>query len=337
MGKKDRLLCMNDWSIFDRCRALCDRHPGSHRGRLTLVLILMLLAASMPPAAVAQTGAATDFQAPTRLFPAPTAYDLVTMPGDLVFMRYSLGALDRAARLQLKLRQMLFAFERWAGSELVMTVYVLTPEEWKESGINMPYGVPVRVGHSSLAVPAVGDSQTALLWQQLQITPPSSPEMPARGGPEHGPSLVMSDVFSMLFVGEILVDRADLAGDEFWVRSLLAQLASVEFMQRSGDVTVRELDLLYRQVLAQHPAKALASSDLRPEIDMRDWLWFQANFHQGAKILREEEGRGVWKKLRKIRKRSGGVLTGAALLDKYDSLRDWYYGSFAAISTRPVP
>ena len=288
-------------------------------------------------ASMARSGqAVTDFQAPTRLFPAPTAYDLVTMPGDLVFMRYSLGALDRAARLQLKLRQMLFAFQRWADSELVMTVYVLTPNEWRDSGINMPYGVPVRVGHSSLAVPAVGDQRTALLWQQLNVTPPSSPDLPSRGAPEHGPSMVMADVLSMLFIGEILVDRGNLSGDEYWVRGLLTHLASVEFMQRSGDITVRELDLLYRQVLSQRPSKAMAASDLRPEIGMRDWLWFQANFHQGAKILREEEGRGVWKKLRKLRKRSGGVLTGAALLDKYEPLRDWYYDSFAAISTRPV-
>ena len=148
--------------------------------------------------------------------------------------------------------------------------------------------------------------------------------------------MVMSDVISMLFVGEILVDHADLSGDEFWVRGLLTHLASVEFMQRSGDITVRELDLLYRQVRAQRPAKAMAASDFRSEIGMRDWLWFQAHFHQGAKILREEEGRGVWKKLQKLRKRSGGVLTGAALLDKYEALHDWYYGSFAAISTRPV-
>ena len=257
------------------------------------------------------------------------------MPGDVVFMRYPLGALDRAARLQLKLTQMLLSSQRWSGSQLVMTVYVLTADEWRDAGINMPYGIPVRVGHSSLAVPAAGNNETAQLWQQLQVTLPSSPDLTSRGGPAHGPSLVMADVISLLFVGEILVDRAELAGDEFWVRGLLAQLASVEFMQRSGDITVRELDLLYRQVLSQRPSKALAASDLRPEIGMRDWLWFQAHFHSGAKILREEEGRGLWKKLKKLKKRSGGVLTGAALLDKYEPLRDWYYNSFAAISTRP--
>lgn len=286
--------------------------------------------------APAQTATYKDFQAPTRLFSAPSTPDLITMPGDIVFMRYSLGALDRAARLQFKLQQMLFFFERWAESQLVMTVYVLTPEEWASSGINMPYGVPVRVGHSGLAVPATGDMETARLWQQLQVTLPSSPELPSRGGPEHGPSLVMADVLSMLMMGEMLIDRAELAGDDFWVRGLLTHTALVDYMQRSGVSTIRELDLLYRQIQAQRPAKAMASSDLRPEIGMRDWLWFQAAFHQGAKVLKEEEGRGLWKKIRKMKKRNGGALTGAALLDKYDGLREWYESTFSAISTRPA-
>ena len=318
------------------------RGVGSAVRKVGLTLVLVLGAVSaLGSEAAAQTarqgrpGAVTDFQAPTRLFPAPTAYDLVTMPGDIVHMRYPLGALDRAARLQFKLRQMLFAFERRADSQLVMTVYVLDRDEWTESAINMPYGVPVRVGHSGLAVPALGDLETARLWQELQVTLPSAPELPTRGGPEHAPSTVMADVLSMLLLGEILIDRADFSGDDFWVRGLLAHVTLVEYMQRSGDITMRDLDLLYRQVQAQRPPKALAAADLRPEIGMRDWLWFQAAFHDGAKILREEEGRGLWKKLKKLKKRSGGVLTGAALLDKYDNLRQWHERTFSAVSTRP--
>ena len=144
--KKYKLTAMNDMSTPEPSKpSLCRRRDrvssAKSKLRSSLVVWLVGLAVVLVPTitSLAQSGrAVTDFQAPTRLFPAPTAYDLVTMPGDLVFMRYSLGALDRAARLQLKLRQMLFAFQRWAGSELVMTVYVLTPEEWRASGINMP-------------------------------------------------------------------------------------------------------------------------------------------------------------------------------------------------------
>ena len=292
----------------------------------------MLLVAAL--GASSASAAVTNFQAPTRLFTAPTATDLVTMPGDIVHMRYSLGALDRAARLQLKLRGMLFSSDRWNGGPMVMTVYVLTRDEWAVSGINMPYGVPVRVGHTGLAVPAQGDGETARLWQELQVTLPGAPDQAATGGPEHAPSTVMADVFSILLLGQTLIDRAELAGDDFWVRGLLAHLASVDYMQRSGDLTYRELDMLYRQIRAQRPPRAMAATDLRPEIGMRDWLWFQANLHEGAKVLRDAEGRGLWKKLKKLKKRGGGVLTGAALLDKYEPLRAWYENSFSAISTR---
>lgn len=302
---------------------------------LASILLAVGTMASSGTVASAQPATKKDFQAPTRLFPAPTASDLVTLNGDYLTMQYSLGALDRAARLQLKLRTMLQALERWAKTDLVMTVYVLSRDEWRISKLNMPYGIPVRVGHSGLAVPAMGDSETARLWQQLQVTLPSSQEPPTRGGPEHTPSTVMADVLSMLMVGEALVDHSGYAGDDFWVRGLLTQLALVEFMERTGDTTLRELDMLYQQVLSQRPPKALAASDLRPEIGMRDWLWFQASFHQGAKVLRREEGRGIWKKFKKLKKRNQGVLTGASLLDKYEPLRDWYYDSFSAVSTRP--
>jgi len=80
----------------------------------------------------------------------------------------------------------------------------------------------------------------------------------------------------------------------------------------------------------------LAASDYNPDVDLGDWLFFQARFYQGAKILVDEEGRDAVKKMLKLRDRNDGLLTDSAVLDKYDNVAAWYQESFSAVSTRPA-
>ncbi|MEO1367581.1 MAG: hypothetical protein AAFX50_10430, partial [Acidobacteriota bacterium] len=113
-------------------------------------------------------------------------------------------------------------------------------------------------------------------------------------------------------------------------------LVALDYMRRVEPEFKLELDLLYRQIRGERPARSLAASDYRADTSMRDWMWFQAQFHEGALGVIEEEGRGVRRRLEKIRKRNGGVVTAAATLGRWDSLRDWFDESFSAISRRPV-
>ncbi|MEM6796482.1 MAG: hypothetical protein AAF725_21095, partial [Acidobacteriota bacterium] len=167
-----------------------------HRPARALFAALVGLLISGPAAAAPQeSGAAVGgFQAPTRLFAAPSEVSLATLPGNSTQMRYTLGALDRAARIQLRLEGMMRLSSRWAQPG-TLTVYVLSRQEWATERIRMPYGVPIRVGPSGLAIPALGDTETARLWSNLGFPLPSAPaNVFYRGGAGDAPSEVMADV-----------------------------------------------------------------------------------------------------------------------------------------------
>ncbi|MEO1368970.1 MAG: hypothetical protein AAFX50_17475, partial [Acidobacteriota bacterium] len=189
------------------------RHARVRCHRAAWTLIALCLA---PPTLAEDPP--VDFQAPTRLFQTPAIDSLATLPGDFVEMQYTLGALDRAARLQTRINEML----RRGDAAFQITVYVLNRDQWSGARFNMPYGIPVRVGPSGLAVPASGDAGTAELWNDLQVPLPSAPGIVYRGGPGHAPSELMADVVALALAGEIYADLSRLAGDEFWLRGLVS-------------------------------------------------------------------------------------------------------------------
>lgn len=278
----------------------------------------------------------SELPSPTKLYHAPEIFDTLTLPGDFATMQYSLGQLDRAARLQFRLEPQLRAYRRWLNLELDVTAHVLTRRHWDEGRIDMPYGVPVRVGRSGLAAPAESDEAAGRLWAGLGVTLPSSTSPSLRGLGQQGPTLVMADFLSQLLTAEIVVDQIPgLAGNKHWVRGFVTHLTLVSYFARTEEESLRDLDLFFTQVLAQ-PHDRLAASDYHPDVQLGDWLWFQARFYRGAKLLAEDEGRDVLKKMLKLRKRNGGLLTDAALLGKYKGLSAWYHESFAAVSTRPA-
>lgn len=278
----------------------------------------------------------SEMPAPTKLHHQPEIFDSVALPGDFATMRYSLGQLDRAARMQFRLEPQMRAYRRWLDLELDITAYVLTREHWNEARFDMPYGVPVRVGRAGLAAPAESDDGVARLWAGLGVTLPNATSTSLRGLPQQGGTLVMADFISQLLTAEIVIDQIPgLAGNKHWLRGFMAHLALVSYYARHEEESLRDLDLFFTQVLSM-PHDRLAASDYNPDVHLGDWLYFQARFYQGAKVLVEEEGRDVLKKMLKLRNRNGGLLTDAALLDKYKALSAWYHESFAAVSTRPA-
>lgn len=276
-----------------------------------------------------------EYPAPTHLYPDPNVYGMIALPGDLVTVRYGAGYLDRAARAQFLIEPIVRVLNRWSDTDLTVNVYILTREEWKQSGIGVPYGVPVRVGRNSLLLPAGGDDEVVRMWAHLRVPLPTSQNPGTAATPGQASASLFADYLALNLLGEIYADRLDLRATEPWVQSFLGHAILAPYFKRMAPDARRDLEPVYRALIASRGPKALAAADYRAEMNLRDWLYFQANFHFGAQALTSEEGRGTIKNLRKIQRKGDGVLLGAAILDKYEDVKAWFYNSFTTISVNP--
>ncbi len=273
--------------------------------------------------------------APTRIYPEPAVYLLLRLPGDQVTVRYTPGSLDRAANLQTRLQLASRAFKRWVGFELEVNLYVLNREEWRQTGYNVPYGVPVRVGRRGLAAPAEGDDETVLLWAtMLAGNLPAISGTPIRGTPQQTATMILADLVTQLQMCEILADEIGIAGDQQWVRGLVTHVASVDLVRRLEPVRLADLDIMYDLLTRQQGTRAYRARDYTPDLTFRDWLWFQAQFHQGAQALIAKTGKGAVKKMKQLGKKTDGVLSAEILLDRFDPIEEWYRTSFTTVSLR---
>ena len=297
--------------------------------RLLGIALLSALAAATPGAAEGE-----KIKAPTRLYSQPRAVSLIQLAGDLANVRYVYGSLDRAARLQSRLELTLRSFERWTGARLKLDLYVLSRLEWEESRYDLAYGLPLRVGRLSLAAPALGDDGTVALWSDvLHGALPRVAGMPLRGTPEQAATLALADVVVQILLSEILVDELHLGGDQHWVRGLVTHVACRDFYRRHDPGRLGDLEAMYALLSRDRAPRAMSARDYGPELGLRDWLWFQAQFHAGAGVILEKTGKGALKKIRKLAKKGGG-LTGERLLREWKPLDEWFHQSFAAVSLR---
>ena len=288
--------------------------------------------AILPPRAEAQ---APDPKAPTNLYHEPNSYLLLPLPGERTVFRYTPGSLDRAANLQSRLELELRAFHRWIGSTLQIDVYVLSREEWEQAGYDIAYGLPLRVGRASLAAPSLGDDGTVALWSELlEGVLPRVVGVPLRGTPQQAATMALADFVAQLQTAEILVDEAGLAGDQHWVRGLVTHIANLDFVRRHEPARLGDLDGMYALFSREHAPRTQSARDYVPELGLRDWLWFQAQFHAGAKTVLDKTGKGALKKLRKLGKKDGGLLRGERLLKEFKDLEAWFQQTFAAVSLR---
>ncbi|MEM7354546.1 MAG: hypothetical protein AAF657_27305 [Acidobacteriota bacterium] len=306
-------------------------HPRKATAWLALLALVCL---TVPQTAAAQAPEAV-VKAPTKLYPKPAVYLLLRLPGDTVTVRYTPGSLDRAANLQNRLELANRAFKRWVGVKLEIDVYLLSRDEWRQARYDVPYGVPVRVDRRGLAAPAEGDDGTVALWSEmLQGALPAVAGAPIRGTPQQTATMILADFITQLQICEILVDEIEIAGDRQWVRGLTTHLASVDLVRRLEAGRLRDLDTMYQLLARDAGPRAFSARDYGPELSLHDWLWYQAQFHAGAQVLLAKIGKGAVKKMRQLRKKSGGVLSGDLLLRRYKGLDQWYYDHFTAVSLR---
>lgn len=304
--------------------------------RLPLLWILCLGIAGLTPAVAQETDPAQPkLIAPTRIYPEPAVYLLLRLPGDFATVRYTPGSLDRAANLQSRLELAARAFKRWVDTRIEVDVYVLSREEWQQARYDVPYGVPVRVGRRGLAAPAEGDDGTVKLWADLlHGMLPAVAGTPIRGTPQQTATMILADFITQLQVSEILVDEIGVAGDVQWVRGLTTHVASVELVRRYEVVRLGDLGTMYELMAQSAGPRAFSARDYGPDLSLPDWLWYQAQFHAGAQAVVAKEGKGSLKKLKKMRRKGDGGLTGDLLLKRNKILNEWFHGSFTSVSLR---
>lgn len=296
----------------------------------TVPLLLVLSAASL--------GGVTGgpYPAPTAPVSEPNLYLLLQLAGERAQIRYTPGFLDRAVNLQTRLELVARSLRSWTKTDVELTAYVLSREEWERAGFEIPFGIPLRIGSNGVAAPAEGDEETVRLWAELlQGVLPSVQGLPLRGTPQQAATMLLADVLVQLQVADAVIERAELGGDQPWVRGVVAQLASLALTRRIEGGRLRDLEAMYAALGRRHAPGELSARDYRSDLHLEEWLWFQAQFFRGALTIFAEEGKGSVKAMRKLRRKDDGVLRAERLLRRYEGLEAWYYETFSAVSLRP--
>ena len=203
-----------------------------------------------------------------------------------------------------------------------ISAVVLPRAQWEAAKLLRPYGLPVQIGRTEIAVPALGDRGTVRRWQQwLGTDLPPLPGRPLRGTVEEASSLGLADVFLQCEVAAIFVDRLGLAGDEPWIRGLLAHLVALTLFETYEPSRRLEIEIVYRRLANQIPPLLEAGGEER-QMPVERWLLSEAIYHQGARLVFSVNGSKTLKRVLKAR-RKGGPLTGKHLLGMFPQLTAW--------------
>jgi hypothetical protein len=170
--------------------------------------------------------------------PANQAFDsLLRLRGDRAQVRYSAGALDRAANVQRRFEALTALYEKAAGrlvrgGEVRLAVVVAAPEDWSSAGGTYPYGLP-EIVEAGLLVPAWGTEDTVRRWRDLTgLEAPLPAGDPVRGTREEAASLAFADLVAQIEGARGLVRSSAARFSAPWLRELCAQLVALAAFER---------------------------------------------------------------------------------------------------------
>ncbi len=259
---------------------------------------------------------------------------LLTLPGDTVVGRYAPGALDRAARLQVRLMALHKQLNDWQSFKTRLGLFVLDQETWTGQKLARPYGFPVRVGPLAVAVPAWGNAATVTLWQDL-LGPvlAAAPDFSVRGTPQEVATVALADTFAQLEMCRAYIERQRLTvAAEPWLADILAHAVCIT-ADREGPLPPA-VDLVSTlEAVASRVPPATTLSGYEPHMELRSWLGYQARFAVAGELMWQEHGRRTVKKLFRLHRKKGSALTFGDLLDEWPQLRGWRAEAFAAVGS----
>jgi hypothetical protein len=241
---------------------------------------------------------------------AETPY-LLALEGPPATVRYEPGALDRADQVQRRLTRLVAETGHRNLRQPLVVVELLRAEDWRQSGLAEPYGLPAISGTGSLALPAWGEPETVALWRRLlDGWLPSSAGAVLRGSPEEAASLEGADLVGEVEASRIVLSKLGLTGSEPWVDDLLACALAVSALRRSDPDRWAEV----RQFHSRLAARPEASGDERLS---------RLRFVAAAERISAESGKLPAKPLLKMATKSKGPLAAEKLLEHYPWLAEW--------------
>jgi len=256
---------------------------------------------------------------------------LLVLPGRATTVRYTPGALDRAARVQERAEQLAEVFYKIDQRPGPFDIWVLEREDWRAAGLARAYGIPEGVGEGRFALPAQGDpEQVAAMTRLLGGPPPSSSWVPLRGTPEEAGALAVADEIFQVQAAQDFARRVGLAGDRPWVDGVLAQLVARIAFERFEPGRMIEIAATFDRFTARFGGQASRRADDYQEgLPLESELWYQAQFLRGADVIWVKEGEGgSIRYLYKLIQR-GTPLPAAELERAYPGLVAWRATSFA--------
>ena len=247
---------------------------------------------------------------PAALTAETEAPYLLALEGPPATVRYSPGSLDRADRVQRRLARLVAETGHRRLRQQLLVAELLRAEEWRQSGLAEPYGLPAISGTGSLAVPAWGEPEIVELWRRLlDGWLPSSPGTPLRGTPEEAASLEAADLVGEVEASRILLSKLGLTGSEPWVDDLLACTVAASALMRNEPGRWAEV----RQLHARLAARPEAARDER----LGRLRWIAAVERIGA-----ETGKIPSKPLLKLANKRKAPLDAGLLLERFPWLAE---------------
>ena len=302
-----------------------------HFGRSTFVVLALALVSSV--------GAGADV-AGKRTVDLPLLLDL---PGDLAPVRYTPGALDRAAAVQARFELLCAEFARTRFQATAIVIYVLSPEDWAAAGLTSAYGDPVALGTDALVVPAWADAEMVARvrgWLGGEI--PQSIGLPLLATREEAGALGVSDILAQIAAGRLLAKRARLAGDRAWIAPVMEHVVARLAWDRFEPGRMREIAALLDGMAARESRPGgHALTEWSENLPLPGRAWFETRFLRGADLIVTTRGSRATRRM--LNKSIVGVepLTEAMLLKEVPALAGWLATSFRSegggAGTVPAP
>ncbi|MEJ2084242.1 MAG: hypothetical protein P8Y44_01015 [Acidobacteriota bacterium] len=258
---------------------------------------------------------------------------LLDLSGQLATVRYSPGALDRASKLQDQVEALVENFNDLSKEKIPLGIFILSPEDWGQFGLQEPYGMPVAMGGRGLAVPAWGTDESVRLWQSLMKERlPTMPEASiSRGSPEQTASLLVSDIIALPEVARVQLRAAGFRADERWVEGVASHIVALAAAVALKDPRVPEMRMIYAGLEAAGGGpKAHPLSELQALKTGQSKMWFESQFFAAASIVTAANGKQSAKKMLRSASKRGNQITASDLISNFPELNGWLTSSFSA-------